>query len=159
MGLDLTLGRAAVQGQHRNVRLVGQADGVAHGLGVGRVDQDGVDLAHGEIFHVGELLGRIVLGVQHHQLVAKLLGLGFGPFLHGDEEGVVEGGHHHGQGVIGSLGSAQHGHDGGGEQGIELFHRFIPCVCITCFCYRSSRRAGSRWPWQSSGNRTRRRAG
>ncbi|MNT19944.1 hypothetical protein D3C72_1552320 [compost metagenome] len=30
VGLDLPLGRAAVQGQHRDVGLVGQADGVAH---------------------------------------------------------------------------------------------------------------------------------
>ncbi|MNE42999.1 hypothetical protein D3C80_1371530 [compost metagenome] len=32
VGLDLPLGRAAVQGQHRDVGLVGQADGVAHRL-------------------------------------------------------------------------------------------------------------------------------
>ena len=67
-------------------------------------------------------------------------------------------------GDVGGLGGAQHGHDGGSEQGIELFHHFIPCVCMAyvindCFCYRSSRQARSRWPWRSSGNRTRRRAG
>jgi hypothetical protein len=89
VGLDVTLGCAAVQGQHRDVRLVGQANGVAHGFGVGRVDQDGVDLAHGEIFHVGELLGRVVLGVQHHQLVAKLLGLGFGPSFMVTKKGLL----------------------------------------------------------------------
>ncbi|MGL4714540.1 MAG: hypothetical protein ACRCWL_01270, partial [Aeromonas sp.] len=39
-------------------------------------------------------------------------------------------------GVIGGLSGAQHGHDGGSEQGIELFHHFIPCVWLVLRCYR-----------------------
>lgn len=91
-------------------------------------------LRHGEIFHVGEPLGRVILGVQHHQLVTKLLGLGWAPSFMVTKKGkLLRVETTHGQCLIGGLGGTQHGHDGGSEQGIELFHHFIPCVCLLAF--------------------------
>ena len=90
----------AVQRDHRDIRLVSHFHRVADRIGIGWVDQQQFGAAHGEILHVSQLFRRVVLRVQHHQVIAQFIGLFLRPLFHRNKEGVVQRGDHQRQGIF-----------------------------------------------------------
>ncbi len=100
MAYHLALRRHAVQRDHRNIRLVRHFHRVADRIGIGWVDQQQSGAAHGEILHVSQLFCRVVLRIQHHQVIAQFVSLFLRALFQRDEEGVIQRRDHQRDGIL-----------------------------------------------------------
>ncbi|MNN36959.1 hypothetical protein D3C81_1508780 [compost metagenome] len=74
MADHFTFARHTVQGNDRDLGLVGHLDGVADRIGVGWVNQQQLGCLHHQILYVRQFFRRVILRVQHHQVVTQLIG-------------------------------------------------------------------------------------
>ncbi|MNN10516.1 hypothetical protein D3C81_1234400 [compost metagenome] len=100
MADHLALACHAVQRNDRDLGLIGHLDGVTHRIGIRWVNQQQFRRLHHQILHVSQLFRRVVLRVQHHQVITQLVGFLLRAFFHGNEERVIQGGHHQRDGVF-----------------------------------------------------------
>ena len=86
----IAAGSAAVDGEDGDASLVGLLDGGHNRIGIGGIDQQGIDAFLDQVLDVGGLLGRIILRIHHDELDARIRSSLLRPFFQGDEEGVVQ---------------------------------------------------------------------
>ncbi|MND61566.1 hypothetical protein D3C80_528270 [compost metagenome] len=82
MADHVTLARHAVQGDDRDLGLIGHLDGVADRIGIGWVNQQQLRRLHHQILHVSQLFRRVILRIQYHQVVTQLVGFLLRPLFH-----------------------------------------------------------------------------
>ena len=98
---DIAFCGLTVKGDDRDFRLVCHLHGVADGIRVGGVDQQQPGAAHRQILDVRQLFRRVVLGVQHHQVVAQLVSFFLRAVFQRHEERVIQGRDNQSDGVFG----------------------------------------------------------
>jgi hypothetical protein len=90
MVVDVLALHRAVDRNDGDVRVLERGDGCRCGLGVDRVDDDGVDTLGGRVGELVLLGGGVVLGVRDLQGDACFIGRLLGAVTQGDEERVVQ---------------------------------------------------------------------
>ena len=119
-----------VESDHRDIGLVSHFHRVAHRVGVGRVDQQQLGAANRQVLHVSQLFRRVVLGIQHHQVIAQLVRFFLRAVFQRHEERVVQGRDNQRDSVfrhrVGTYGGAQRN---SGNQCSQLFHIHVDMSC------------------------------
>ena len=104
VGCDLAVDFHAINGTvHRDdANALGHSSlhGTGNGIGVNGVDDQNADALGNQVFHIGDLLGDVVTGINNGDLSAQLGGGSFSAFGQRDEEGVVQGGDRQADGAI-----------------------------------------------------------